>query len=76
MSNARYGKMFTDEYYVYNVVVKDCQEKIDSMKATMEMEGDGDCYSFDGMKDIILDYLDEIEIYPDDIDKVMYELEF
>jgi hypothetical protein len=76
MSNARYGKMFTDEYYIYNVVVKDCQDKIDSMKATMEMEGEEDCYSSDGMKDIILDYLDEIEIYPDDIDKVMYELEF
>lgn len=76
MSNTRYGKLFTDEYYIHNVVVKDCQDKIDNMKDTMEMEGDGDCYCADSMKDIILDYLDEIEIYPDDIDKVMYELEF
>ena len=76
MSNARYGKLFTDEYYIYNVVVKDCQDKIDSMQDTMTMEGDGDCYCADNMKDIILDYLDELEIYPDDIDKVIYELNF
>ena len=76
MSNARYGKLVTDAQYIYGVVVKDCQDKIDSMKDTMEMEGDGDCYCAESMKDIILDYLDEIEIYPDDIDRVMYELEF
>ncbi len=76
MNNVRYGKLFTDEYYIYNVVIKDCQDKIDSMKDIMEMEGAGDCYSCDGMKDIILNYLDEMEIYPDDIDKVMFELEF
>ena len=76
MSNARYGKLFTDEYYIYNVVIKDCQDKIDSWKDTVEMEEYGDCRCADGMKDIILDYLDELEIYPDDIDKVMFELEF
>ena len=75
MSNKRYGKLITDEQYIYRVI-KDCQDKIDSWKGTMEMEDDGDCYSSDGMKDIILDYLDELEIYPDDIDKVMFELEF
>lgn len=76
MSNKRYGRLYTDEYYIHNVVVKDCQDKIDSWKDTMEMEECGDCYCADGMKDIILDYLDELEIYPDDIDKVMFELEF
>lgn len=76
MSNKKYGRLVTDEQYIYRVIVKDCQDKIDSMKATMEMEDAEDCYSADGMKDIILDYLDELEIYPDDIDKVMFELEF
>lgn len=76
MSNARYGKRFSDEYYIDNVVVKDCQDKIDSNKDTMTMEGYGDCYCVDSMKDIILEYLDELKIYPDDIDKVMCELSF
>ena len=76
MSNKRYGKLVTDEQYIYNVVIKDCQDKIDGMQATEEMKNAGEYFSSEGMKDIILDYLDELKIYPDDIDKVMFELEF
>ena len=76
MNNKRYGRLVTDEYYIYNIVIKDCQDKIDSWKETMKTEECEDCYCTEGMKDIILDYLDELEIYPDDIDKVMFELEF
>lgn len=76
MSNKRYGRLVTDESYIYNTVVKWCQDKIDSTKDTMEMEGEADCYCTDGMKDIILDYLDGLGVYPDDIDKVMNELDF
>ena len=74
MSNERYGKLVTDEQYIYRVVVEACQDKIDSVRAAAEESED--CYCADGMKDIILDYLDELEIYPDDIDKVMFELDF
>lgn len=75
MNNTRYSNRMTDEQYLEKVI-KECQDKIDSWKDTMEMEECGDCYCADGMKDIILDYLDKLEIYPDDIDKVMFELEF
>ncbi len=75
MNNTRYSNRMTDEQYIAKVI-KECQDKIDSWKDTMEMEECGDCYCADGMKDIILDYLDELKIYPDDIDKVMFELEF
>ena len=75
MSNTRYSNRMTDEQYLKKVV-KECQDKIDSWEDTMEMEECEDCYDPEGMKDIILDYLDELKIYPDDIDRVMFELEF
>lgn len=76
MNNTRYGRKISDTLYLNNIVVKNCQDKIESWKETMEMEGAGECYSEDGMKDIILDYLDELKIYPNDIDKVMAKLDF
>ena len=75
MSNTRYSNWMTDEQYLTKVV-KECQDKIDSWQDTMEMEGCGDCYDSEGMKDVILDYLDELKIYPDDIDRVMNKLDF
>ena len=75
MSNTRYSNRMTDDQYIQKII-KECQDKIDSWKDTMEIEEYGDCYDLEGMKDLILDYLDELKIYPDDIDRVMFELEF
>ncbi len=75
MSNTRYSNRMTDEQYLEKVI-KECQDKIDSWQDTMEMEECGDCYDSEGMKDVILDYLDELKIYPDDIDRVMNKLDF
>lgn len=67
--NLKYGKLVTDGQYIQRVI-QDMQNKIDKQK---ESE---DGYSEDGMKMIILDKLDDLEIYPDDIDYVFSELEF
>lgn len=66
--NAKYGRLITDGRYIQSVL-KDMQDKIDNQKNSGE-------YSEDGMKSVILDELDNIEIYPDDIDYIFSELEF
>ena len=73
MNNERYGRPVPDAAYILRVI-KDAQSKIDFTRE--ECEADGDCYSSDGMKDTILYWLDDLGIYPDDIDHVFSELEF
>ncbi len=73
--NGRYGKSVSDEQHIKRIV-KDAQGKIDTVREDCENCQDGDCYCSDGMKDIILDWLDELGIYPDDIDAVFAELDF
>jgi hypothetical protein len=66
--NLKYGKMITDGKYIQSVI-EDMQDKINNQKNIGE-------YSEDGMKDVILNELDELEIYPADIDYIFSELEF
>lgn len=66
--NLKYGKMITDGRYIHNLI-ESYQWKIDYTKENGE-------YSEDGMKEIILEELDELEIYPQDIDYIFSELEF
>lgn len=70
--NERYGRKVSDKEYLERVV-HDAQVKIDGFKEDCEED---DCYSEDGMKETILFWLDELYIYPDDIDFVMNNLEF
>lgn len=72
MDNERYGRKQSDFLFLQRVA-QDAQSKIDSYKEDCEAD---DCYSSDGMKEIILDWLDELEIYPDDIDSIIAKLEF
>ena len=67
--NLKYGRMVTDSKYIQSVI-EDMQDKINSQKESEEG------YSEDGMKGIISDKLDDLEIYPADIDYVFSELEF
>ncbi len=75
MSNERYGKKITDAEYLQKVT-RHAQAKIDTIRDDCENSPEGDCYCSDGMKEIILDFLDELYIYPDDIDDIFAELEF
>jgi prephenate dehydrogenase len=63
--NQKYGKMITDSRYIQNVI-EDMQDEINNHPEWTE----------DGAKETILDKLDELEIYPEDIDYIMSELEF
>lgn len=69
----KYGWKESDEQFLRGVV-HDAQSKIDSIRA--DCEADGDCYSSDGMKEIILNWLDELVIYPDDINAIFAKLDF
>lgn len=68
-TNRKYGKLITDGQYIQRVI-EDMQDKINSQKESEEG------YSEDGMKGVISDKLDDLEIYPDDIDYIFSELEF
>lgn len=67
MSNEKYGRIITDEQFI-NRTIESAQDKIDKMH-----EED---WGVDGIKDVIIDYLDELYIYPQDIDFIFSELEF
>lgn len=65
--NLKYGKLITDNQYI-SKLIKDMQEQINKWK--------DEEYSEDGMKGIILDNLDDLGIYPEDVDYIFSELEF
>lgn len=67
--NDKYNKSITDEQYIQRVI-QDMQNKINKQQESEEG------YSEDGMKMVILDKLDDLGIYPDDIDYIFSELEF
>lgn len=67
--NLKYGKLITDGQYIQRVI-EDMQDKIIKQKES------GEFYSEDGMKDIILDKLDDLYIEPNDVDYIMSELQF
>jgi hypothetical protein len=68
-NNKKYGRLVSDEKYIQSVI-EDMQYNIDNhYKGTSE-------YSEDGMKEIISDKLDDLGIYPTDIDYVFSELKF
>lgn len=67
--NIKYGKLVTDGKYVQSVI-EDMQDKINRQKNSEEG------YSEDGMKGVIQDKLDDLEIEPDDVDYVFSKLEF
>jgi hypothetical protein len=63
--NGKYGRLITDGQYIQRVI-EDMQEEIDNHQEWTE----------DGAKEEILDKLDELEIYPSDIDYIFSELKF
>lgn len=63
--NPKYGKLITDSQYIRRVI-EDMQNIIN----------DNPEWTTDGAKETILDKLDELEIYPEDIDYIFSELEF
>lgn len=67
--NKKYGKAISDQNYIERVI-SDMQKKINNQRDSEEG------YSEDGLKDVILDKLDDMGIYPDDIDYVFSELVF
>ena len=66
--NLKYGKLVRDAIYIQRVL-EDARDKLEDMQYREE-------YSEDGAKEVILDWLDELGIYPEDIDYVFSELEF
>jgi hypothetical protein len=68
--NDRYGKNLSDAKYVERVI-SDAQDTINMMQADESIE-----YSEDGAKDVIMNWLDKLGIYPDDVDHVFSELKF
>lgn len=68
--NGRYNKQTSDVEYLAKIT-KTAQRKIDSAQELHGAE-----YCVDGMKDEILIWLDDNYIYPDDIDRIMADLEF
>lgn len=70
--NKRYGQNVSDKEYMEKVI-HDAQVKIDGFKDDC---AEDDCYSEDGMKEIIVDWMDELYIYPEDIDFVISKLDF
>lgn len=73
--NERYGRKVSDTEFIQRVI-KGGQSKIDTVREDCENSPEGDCYCSDGMKDMILNWLDELSIYPDDIDAIFAELDF
>ena len=73
--NLKYGKLITDGQYIHQVIL-DMQDKIDVYKDCGSGYYIGEEYSEDGMKDVISGMLDDLDIYPDDIDYVFSELKF
>ena len=76
IGNVEYKKLISDKEYDEEYkknVIKSCQSKIDFMQENLKEE---DCYISYVMKDIILDYLDEINIHPDDINYIISQLKF
>lgn len=67
--NNKYNKLITDEQYIKRII-QDMQDKINKQQDSEEG------YSEDGMKIVILDKLDDLGIYPDDIDYIFSELDF
>lgn len=67
MSNSKYGKLITDGMYLQRVL-EDARDKVEDM----EYQG----YSEDAKKDIIVNWLDDLGIYPSDVDYIMSELVF
>lgn len=63
--NQKYGRMITDSRYIQNVI-EDMQDEINNHPEWTE----------DGAKEVILDKLNELEIYPEDIDYIFSELDF
>jgi len=63
--NQKYGRMITDSRYIQNVI-EDMQDEINNHPE----------WTADGAKETILDKLDELEIYPEDIDYIFSELDF
>ena len=64
-SNKKYGRLITDERFINNIIAE-LQEMVDNYGE----------YTHDGMSDLILERLDNLEIYPDDIDFIFEQLEF
>lgn len=63
--NQKYGRMITDSRYIQNVI-EDMQDEINNHPE----------WTADGAKETIIDKLDELEIYPEDIDYIFSELDF
>ena len=68
MSNLKYGKLITDEKYLEGVL-EEAILKVEEMQNDVE-------YSSDDAKEIIVNWLDDIGIYPSDLDYIMEEIEF
>ena len=73
--NLKYGKLITDGQYIHQII-RDMQDIIDTFKDCETGHYIGEEYSEDGMKSVINEKLDDLEIYPDDIDYVLSELKF
>lgn len=63
--NDKYGRMISDGRYIHNII-EELQEEIDQH----------DDWTHDGTAEYVSDKLDELEIYPDDIDYIFAELNF
>jgi len=67
-NNKKYGRLISDETYIQRVL-EDARDKLEDMQYSEE-------YSEDRAKDVIVNWLDELEIYPENIDYILSELEF
>lgn len=68
--NQKYGRLISDANYIENV--------IGEMQMVVDFQRNEDVqrYSEDVMKAVVLEKLDEREIYPDDVDYIFSQLDF
>lgn len=69
-NNQKYGRLISDVNYIENV--------IGEMQMVVDFQRNEDVqrYSEDAMKAVVLEKLDEQEIYPDDVDYIFSQLDF
>ncbi len=66
--NGKYGRLITDGKYLQRVL-EDARDKLEDMQYS-------ESYSEDGAKDVMVNWLDDLGIYPEDLDYIMSELVF
>lgn len=67
IDNLKYGQNINDAEYI-NCLIEKAQFRADSLR--------DDDYSYDAIADIIVNWLDNMDIEPEDLDEIMRNISF